>query len=157
MDLGSLVHEFLLSLHESIIPENLFVAWNGYRSLRIIDLEAFETVHLPKIRYWKEIKAMYHNFETFAEACGFEVWKKQCGQSLHTYIKHTRFHRLNVEGICQIAREMVVFDEQVEMSSERPASLFADAALPYETPQQPQYHRYHHYPAYHSFPNYYHY
>ena len=165
MDPGSLVHEFLLSLHESINPENLFAAWNGYRSLRIIDLEAFETMELPKIRYWKEIKAMYHNFETFAEACGFEVWKKQCGQSLHTYIKHTRFHRLNVEGIYQIAPRKpsefhghsVVLDERVEMSSERPASLSADAALPHETPQQPQYHRYHHYPAYHSFPNYYHY
>lgn len=124
MDHGRLVHEFLISLHKSIIPENLFAGWNGHRTLRIIDLEMFETVLLPKIRYWKEIKAIYKNFGIFAEACGFEVSKKQCGHSLHTYIKHTWFQRLNVEGIYQITprnlagchEHSTVLDEQGKMS-----------------------------------------
>ena len=100
----TLVHEFLLSLHKSITPQNLYAHWHRYGKTLIItaDIRMFESMALPKIRHWTEIKEKYQSFNTFAEACGFEVWEKQSGWSRHTYMRHTLFQRDNVEGINQI-------------------------------------------------------
>ena len=86
----TLAHEFLLSLHKSITPENLYAHWHHHGTTLIItaDIRMFESMSLPKIRHWTEIKEMYQDFKTFAEACGFKVREKQSGWSRHTYLRH---------------------------------------------------------------------